>query len=113
MAHPSGSCRAIRALSDWGWGVKPLLFPAAPVGRSLLSAVGAEAAASRGPEGGRPNLCRDLRGSCPPFGSKLSAGSPRPSSPRERHGSALGGAETRPPSGGSGRHHVLLAPAEL
>src|SRR3954465_9943261 len=95
--------RKLRAFSDWGWGAKPLLVPAAPVGRSLLSAVGAEAAASRGPEGGRPNLCRDLRGGCPPFGSRLSAGSPRPSSPRERHGSALVGAETRSPSDGRRR----------
>src|SRR5215218_9978844 len=78
----------LRAFSDWGSGFKPLLVPAAPVGHSLLSAVGARAAASRGPEGGRPNLCRDLRSGWPPLGSKLSAGSPRPSSPRERRGSA-------------------------
>src|SRR3954452_5794312 len=57
---------SLRTFSDWGWGVKPLLVPAAPVGRSLLSAVGALAAASRGPEGGRPNLCRDLGGVRPP-----------------------------------------------
>ena len=55
----------LRAFSDWGWWVKLLVVPAAPVGHSLLSAVGAEAAASRGPEGGRPNLCGDLRGGCP------------------------------------------------
>ena len=79
--------------SDWGWGVKLLLVPAAPVGHSLLSAVGAAAAASWGPEGGRPNLSDELRGNCLPLGSGLLPGSPRPSSPRERHGSAsaLGG----------------------
>src|SRR4029079_4119273 len=47
-----------------GWGVKLLLVRAAPVGHSLLSAVGALAAASWGPEGRRPNLCGDLRGGC-------------------------------------------------
>src|SRR3954462_13872364 len=46
--------------------VKRLLVPAAPVGHSLLSAVGAPAAASRGPGGGRPDLCRDLGGGRPP-----------------------------------------------
>ena len=46
----------LRAFSDRGWGFKPLLIPAAPVGHSLLSAVGALAAASWGPEGRRPNL---------------------------------------------------------
>src|SRR3954469_14724925 len=50
--------------SDWGWGVKLLLVRAAPVGHSLLSAVGSVAAASWGPEGRRPNLCGDLRGGC-------------------------------------------------
>jgi len=63
--HVLDSIRALRAFSDWGWWVKLLVVPAAPVGHSLLSAVGAEAAASRGPEGGRPNLCGDLRGGCP------------------------------------------------
>src|SRR3954452_2387780 len=53
------------ALSDWGWGVKLLLVPAVPAGHSLLSAVGAEAAASWGPEGGRPNLLSDLQGDRP------------------------------------------------
>ena len=62
--HDAASAR-LRAFSDWGWWVKLLVVPAAPVGHSLLSAVGAEAAASRGPEGGRPNLCGDLRGGCP------------------------------------------------
>src|SRR3954464_14795460 len=57
--------QVLRAFSDWGWGVKLLLVPAAPVGHSLLSAVGASAAASRGPEGGRPNLLSDLRGHRP------------------------------------------------
>src|SRR3954471_1090611 len=52
----------LRAFSDWGWGVKLLLVRAAPVGHLLLSAVGAVAAASWGPEGRRPNLCGDLRG---------------------------------------------------
>src|SRR3954449_8551517 len=55
----------LRAFSDWGWRGQPLLVPAAPVGRSLLSAVGAGAAAPRGPGGGRPNLLSDLRGSRP------------------------------------------------
>ena len=49
----------------------------------------------------------------PPPGSKQSAGSPRPSSPRERHGSALGrGGNSISPQAG-GRRRVLLAPAEL
>ena len=34
--------------SDWGRGIRPLLVPAAPVGRSLLSAVGALAASGSG-----------------------------------------------------------------
>ena len=101
----------LRAFSDWGWGVKLLLVPAAPVGHSLLSAVGALTAASWGPEGGRPNLSDELRGNRLPLGSGLLPGSPRPSSPRERHGSAPR-AETRSLSGGS-RHRALLAPAEL
>ena len=37
--------KTVRTFSDWGWGVKPLLVPAVPVGRSLLSTVGALAAA--------------------------------------------------------------------
>ena len=79
--------------SDWGRGVKPLLISAMPVDHSLLSAVGALTAASWGPEGGRPNLSDELRGNRLPLGSGLLPGSPRPSSPRERHGSAsaLGG----------------------
>src|SRR5512132_2453289 len=89
----------LRAFSDWGWGVKPLLVPAAPVGHSLLSAVGALAAASWGPEGRRPNLCGDLRG------DRLSApGSYRDHLTHRSHGNDLAppvlGAETRSPSGG-------------
>src|SRR3954451_22236133 len=55
----------LTALSDWGWGVKLLLVPAVPAGHSLLSAVGAETAASRGPGGGRPDLLSDLQGDRP------------------------------------------------
>src|SRR3954468_18251401 len=106
-----GACRrrTLRAFSDWGWRVKPLLVPAAPVGRSLPSAVGAEAAASRGPEGGRPHLCRDLGGGRPPARS-----SQRDRLTRRPHGNDTAPpcrAETRSPSGG--RRRVLLAPAEL
>ena len=96
-SHPGGTVwcimKRLRAFSDWGWGVKLLLVPAAPVGHSLLSAVGAWAAASWGPEGRRPNLYGDLRGNCLPLGSGLLPGSPYPSFPRERHSSAnaLGG----------------------
>src|SRR3954447_19977202 len=99
----------LRAFSDWGWWVKPLLVPAVPVGRSLLSAVGAWAAASRGPEGGRPNLCRDLGGVRPPARS-----SQRDRLARRPHGNDTAPpcrAETRPPSGG--RRRLLLTPAEL
>src|SRR3954462_11757118 len=99
----------LTAFSDWGWWVKPLLVPAAPVGRSLLSAVGAGAAASRGPEGGRPNLCRDLGGGRPPARS-----SQRDRLARRPHGNDAAPpcpAETRSPSGGRGRR--LLAPAKL
>src|SRR3954452_3781949 len=55
----------LTALSDWGWGVKLLLVPAVPAGHSLLSAVGAETAASWGPGGGRPDLLSDLQGDRP------------------------------------------------
>src|SRR3954471_3624855 len=81
----------LSAFSDWGWWVKPLLVPAAPVGHSLLSAVGAEAAASRGPGGGRPNLCRDLGGVRPPARS-----SQRDPLARRPHGN-----DTAPPSAGA------------
>src|SRR4051812_27613989 len=85
--------RGFRALSDWGWWVKLLVVPAAPVGHSLLSAVGALAAASRGPEGGRPDLCGDLRGGCP-----SAPGSQRDRLARRPHGN-----DTAPPaSGGCG-----------
>src|SRR4051794_37267198 len=70
--------------------VKRLLVPAAPVGRSLLSAVGALAAASRGPGGGRPNLCRDLGGVRPPARS----------SQRDRLARRPRGNDTAPPSPG-------------
>src|SRR3954469_4205991 len=83
--------RKLRAFSDWGWWVKPLLVPAAPVGRSLLSAVGAGAAASRGAARGRRNLGLGLGGAPPP---------PRSSQPdrlaRRPHGNA-----TAPPSAGA------------
>src|SRR5947209_17894872 len=97
----------LTAFSDWGWWVKPLLVPAAPVGHSLLSAVGASAAASRGPEGGRPNLLSDLRGH-------------RPSAPgcyRDRHARRPHGNDTAPPRraetrslSDGGRRQALLAP---
>src|SRR3954454_7720671 len=99
----------LRALSDWGWGVKPLLVPAVPVGRSLLSAVGAEAAASRGPEGGRPNPCRDLGGGRPPARS-----SQRDRLTRRPHGNDAAPpcrAETRPPSDLSLRSVGTFRPA--
>src|SRR4051812_31879011 len=70
--------------------VKRLLVPAAPVGRSLLSAVGALAAASRGPGGGRPNLCRDLGGGRPPARS----------SQRDRLARRPHGNDAAPPSAG-------------
>jgi hypothetical protein len=98
------------SFSDWGWVVKLLLVPAAPVGHSLLSAVGAVAAASWGPEGGRPNLLSDLRGGC------LSAqGCYRDRLARRPHGNDMAPpcrAETRSLSGG-GRRQALLAPAEV
>ena len=101
---------ALRALSDWGRRVKPLLVPAAPVGHALLSAVGALAAASWGPEGGRLNLYGDLRGGC------LSApGSYRDHLTHRSHGNDMAPpvlwAETRSPSGGDRR--IILAAAEL
>src|SRR5690348_18207498 len=58
--------------------------------RDLLSAVGAVAAASRGPEGGRPNLCRDLGGVRPPARS----------SQRDRLARRPHGNDTAPPSPG-------------
>src|SRR3954454_10504519 len=48
-----------------------------------------------------------------PLGSGLSAGSPRPSSPRERRGPAPSGAETRSLAAGDGGRRALLAPADL
>src|SRR3954454_2175142 len=65
LQRPRLRMRGITAFSDWGWGVKLLLVPAVPAGHSLLSAVGAETAASRGPGGGRPNLLSDLQGDRP------------------------------------------------
>src|SRR3954449_27818 len=61
--------------------------------------------------GGRASQSVERPSGRPPFGSGLLPGSPRPSSPRERHGSARGRAETGSTSGG--RHRALLAPAEL
>src|SRR5690242_21322948 len=88
----------MRAFSDWGWWVKPLLVPVAPVGHSLLSAVGALAAASRGPEGGRPDLFGDLRGGRPSA----------PVSQRDHHTRRPHGNDTAPPRG---RKLVLLQAA--
>src|SRR5215212_4331994 len=93
---------ASEPFSDWGWAVKPLPVPAAPVGHSLLSAVGASAAASWGPEGGRPDPYGDLRGGC------LSApGSYRDRLARRSRGNDMAPpvlrAETRSPSGGDRR----------
>src|SRR3954462_4101557 len=92
--HPRAAwpqSRMLTAFSDWGWGVKLLLVPAAPVGHSLLSAIGAVAAASGGPEGGRPDLFGDLRGVCP-----SAPGSQRDHRARRPHGNDM-----VPPSGGN------------
>src|SRR4051794_41580997 len=88
--------------------------PAAPVGRGLLSGVGAEAAASGGPEGGVP-ICVATSGASAPRLEAVS-GIASPVVPtgttrlRPRPGRKLD-----LPSGGRGRRHVrvLLAPAEL
>src|SRR4051812_13698957 len=70
-------------------GVKLFLVPQAiPVGHSLLFAVGAWPPHDGVRRARRLNLSRDLE-ALVPSGSELSTRSPRPSSPRERRGSAF------------------------
>jgi len=72
-------------------GGKLLLIPdVAPVDHSLLFAVGAWPPHDGVRKARRLNLSRDLE-ALRPSGSRLSTRSPRPSSPRERRGSALSG----------------------
>src|SRR4051794_29481810 len=96
---------------DWGWAVKLLLVPVAPVGHALLSAVGALAAASRGPGGGRANLYGALRGGCP-----SAPGSERDRLARRPHGNdaapPAAGRKLRPrPGGNSARGRAETPPA--
>jgi hypothetical protein len=105
----------LRVLSDWGFGSQAVpLFHVAPVGHSLLFAVGAWPPHDGVRRARRLNLSRDLRGiAALPSGSGLSTRSPRPSSPRERRDSAFVRRKLELLSSCGQRHRCLLAPAEL
>src|SRR4051794_22640088 len=101
----------LRAFSDWGWG------QAAPgscrARGSLASLRGRRRGRRITGSGGWASQSVWRPPGRLPLGSGLSAGSPRPSSPRERRGPAPSGAETRSRSAGDGGRRALLAPAEL